>query len=161
MVQSISFWKGKPVLLLPSANMSVFLLWYIGNRFRGLGVFSHKPARPTQSFCSEVCVWDMHATINPSRTGFSFAVCASAYMRLVIFATSALVFPTDSKNCHIDLHHLCSALCNWWYLVSCVFQWLCWHSKSRFRVLSIVMPVICVWAACRSCLTCWDAVKKQ
>lgn len=89
------------------------------------GFFSHKPTRPTQTVCSEVHVWGMHTAINPSRTVFSTAVCASAYVRLVVLATSALLFHSDSRTFRTDLRQLCGALCNRWYFV------VCWCSKEQ------------------------------
>lgn len=162
MAQSISFWKGKPMLLLPSNNMSVFLLWYIGDGFRGTFFFPHKPARPTETVCSEVHVWGMHTITKPSRTGFNIAVCASAYVRLVVLTTSAVLLHSDSRNCHTDSHWLCSALCNQWYWICSVFQWLCWPSKEQaLNILHGDASSLCVWAAFHARLACWGPAKKQ
>lgn len=137
MTQSIFSWKGKPVLLLPSNNMSVFLLWYIGNGFRGIFF----PIN--QLDCSEVHVQGMNTSVNPSRTGFSIAVCASAYVKLVAVATSALLFHSGSRTCHIDSHWFCSAQCNRWHLVCVVSSRGC-DDTVKFGVLSVVMPVVSV-----------------
>lgn len=109
--------------------------------------------------CSKVHVQGMSTSVNPSRTGFSIAVCASAYVRLVAVATSALLFHSGSRTCHIDSHWLCSTQCNRWHLVCVVSSRGC-DDTVKFGVLSIVMPVVSVWSVCHSHWACWSLVKK-
>lgn len=137
--------------------MSVYLLYYMDNTFRGFFFFLCKPTRPTLPVCSHVsCL--KYATIYPSRTGFSTAVCASActswLFSLLLLSSLTLIqqykFTSVVQGSvqPVVLGVLCSSD----------------SAYSEEQVLSAAhraTSILCVWAMCYSHWACWDPWTEQ
>lgn len=157
MAQSISFWKGKPMFLLPSDNMSVYLLCYIDCRFRGIFFSPHKPTRHTLPVCPEVHVWSMLQLI----------------LQGLVLALQFVLLPAQGWLFSLLLLSFLTLILQYRFspgrqgsvqpvMLGVVFQWFWAHSEEQdLSALHRAASSLCAWATCHSHWACWDPRKEQ
>lgn len=144
MAQSILFWKGKPMLLLPSDNIcqSIYcIIWTI--HLEGFFFSSVNQLDPHCLFALMFHVWSMLQFI---LQGLALAL-QSVLLPAQVGSSHYFCSRLSRWFSNINSHPWCRALCNQWCSVCCVPVTL--HTvKSRFWVLLIELPASSVSELC-------------